>query len=142
METYLTLPEAVLHKVPMKLAFDGAKDKYKNSGKDVSDDKLEWNEFRILLIFLRQYFKYWAMLEVLDASWDAQINLEEFHKAMPLLEKWGFLGKTAEELFKEIDTNNGRTITFDEFTKFAIAASLNLEEDDKRDNAALELLKN
>ena len=83
---YLQLPADVVQKDPMKKAYDAAKTRAKSKS-SVGDDYVEWMEFRIFLVYLRQYFEYWVMFERLDQSGDAQINLEEFKKAVDMLKK-------------------------------------------------------
>ena len=81
------------------------------------------------------------MFESLDNSGDHQINLEEFKKAVPTMEKWGVKIENPEEEFKKIDKNKGGTISFEEFCSFAIQKSLDLEEDDGFDDEELKNLK-
>ena len=110
-------------------AFNAAK----NSGPkrtSLSDDYIEKNEFRFFLVYLRQYFEYYAIFQRIDSGNDKKINYQEFVKAMPDLEKMGFKIENSEETFNKIDKNGGGEITFDEFAEFAIKAKLDLEDDD------------
>ena len=141
LEKYLDLPNVVKNKGPMKLAFKSACNKYSRRGMREEDNLIEWMEFRIFLVYLRQYFEYWIMFEKVDKSGDHQINLEEFKKAIPTMEKWGVKISNPEEEFKKIDKNNGGTISFEEFCNYAIEKSLDLEEDDDFDDEELKNLK-
>ena len=141
LDKYLNLPSVVKNKGPMKLAFKSACNKYSRRGMREEDNLIEWMEFRIFLVFLRQYFEYWKMFERLDKSGDHQINLEEFKNAIPIMEKWGVTISNPEEEFKKIDRNNGGTISFEEFCNYAIEKSLDLEEDDDFEDEELKHLK-
>lgn len=140
---YLDLPNVLRNKGPLKLAFNAASDKYKRRGVNPDDNLIEWMEFRIFLVYLRQYFEYWVMFESMDSSGDHKISLDEFKKAIPLMKNWGVEIKEdeAETIFNSIDTGKEGTISFDEFCKFAIAKSLDLEEDDNFDDEELKHLK-
>lgn len=138
---YLELPEVVRQKEPMKLAFEAACDKYSKYGLKKEDGLIEWMEFRIFLVYLRQYFEYWAMFESIDVSGDKKITVAEFKKALPLMENWGIKIKDPESEFKSIDSNKSGDITFDEFCTYAIRKSLELDQDDKFDDEELKKLK-
>ena len=127
----------------MKLAFNAASDKYERYGIRKEDNLIEWMEFRIFLVYLRQYFEYWVMFEKLDKSGDNKISLSEFKKAIPQMKNWGVEIKeeNAEEEFKSIDTNGSGSISFEEFCNYAINKSLDLEEDDSFDDEELKNLK-
>ena len=143
LEKYLDLPNVVKNKGPIKLAFNAASDKYAKYGVKKEDNLIEWMEFRIFLVYLRQYFEYWVMFEKVDKSGDHKISLEEFKKAIPQMKNWGVEVKEseAESVFNSIDTNKEGSISFDEFCSFAIKKSLDLEEDDKFDDEELKNLK-
>ena len=52
-------------------------------------------EFRLLLLYLRQYFEVHAMFETLDTSDDHRVDRAEFEAAVPKLKEWGLeLGLT------------------------------------------------
>lgn len=141
MEKYLDLPNVVKNKGPMKLAFDSASNKYQKKGAKKEDGLIEWMEFRIFLVYLRQYFEYWVMFERVDRSGDHQISLEEFQKAVPQMEKWGVKITDPEATFKEIDKNNEGSVSFEEFCSYAIQKSLDVEDDDGFDDEELKKLK-
>lgn len=128
-----------LKKVLMR-AFQAAKNKVPPKTK-YSEDYLEWLEFRICLVYLRQYFEYYVMFCRVDTSDDFKINLEEFKKALPTLEKWGIKITDPQKEFNLIDTNKGGVIMFDEFCKYAIKKNLDLEDDDNFDDVELKAMK-
>ena len=141
LDKYLQLPNVVKNKGPIKLAFKSSSNKYAKKGFKAEDNLIEWMEFRIFLVYLRQYFEYWVMFEKVDKSGDHQISLEEFKKAIPQMEKWGVKIDNPEEEFKKIDKNGEGTISFEEFCSYAIEKSLDLEDDDEFDDAELKNLK-
>ena len=136
----LNLPQIFSLKKVLMRAYQASKDKIKGKAK-YSKDYVEWLEFRILLVYLRQYFEYYVMFCRIDTSDDCKINLKEFKKALPTLEKWGIKMKNPEAEFKKIDHNNSGSIMFDEFCEFAIKKNLDLEDDDDFDDCELKNFK-
>ena len=132
----LQLPDIFkLKKVSLR-AFQAAKTAVKSSSK-YGDDYVGWLEFRIILVYIRQYFEYYVMFCRIDTSDDFKINLEEFKKAIPILEKWGVKISDPVKEFNKIDTNHGGVIMFDEFCSYAIQRNLDLEDDDNFDDEEL-----
>ena len=136
----LNLPEVFNCKKPIMRAFQAAKTKYKAKSK-YSDDYIEWMEFRIFLVYLRQYFEYWVMFERVDVSGDHKISLDEFKKAIPTMKKWGVVITDPVKEFKKIDKNGGGSIMFDEFCTYAIQKNLDLEDDDDFDDSEIGKMK-
>ena len=128
-----------LKKVLMR-AYQAAKTKKKAKTK-YSDDYVEWMEFRILLVYLRQYFEYYVMFCRIDTSDNFKLDLNEFKKAIPTLSKWGVKINNPEAEFKKIDANNSGGIMFDEFCEYAIKKNLDLEDDDDFDDEELHKMK-
>jgi len=136
----LNLPQIFTLKKVLMRAFQASKEKIKAKSKH-SKDYVEWLEFRILLVYLRQYFEYYVMFCRIDTSDDFKVNLSEFKKAMPTLEKWGIKISNPEAEFKKIDNNNSGSIMFDEFCEYAIKKNLDLEDDDDFDDCELKNFK-
>jgi Ca2+-binding EF-hand superfamily protein len=136
----LNLPELFSLKKVLMRAYQTSKDKIKGKSK-YSKEYVEWLEFRILLVYLREYFEYYVMFTRIDKSEDLKINLEEFKKAIPTLEKWGVKISDPEAEFKKIDNNKGGVILFEEFCDYAIKKSLDLEDDDDFDDCELPIFK-
>ena len=84
----LNLPHIFTLKKVLMRAFNASKNRIKGKSK-YSNDYVEWLEFRILLVYLRQYFEYYVMFCRIDTSDDFKVSLSEFKKALPSLEKWG-----------------------------------------------------
>ena len=131
----LGLPDLFKQKKVILRAFTLAKKKIKGKAKK-SGDYVEWLEFRYILIYLRQYLEYYAMFCRLDTSDDFKINLDEFKKGIPIMEKWGIKITNPQEEFNKIDKNKGGSIMFDEFSEYAIQKNLDLEDDDDFDDKA------
>ena len=136
----LNLPDIFKLKKVILRAFKAAKNKVKSSSK-YGDEFVGWLEFRIILIYLRQYFEYYVMFCRIDSSNDFKISINEFKKAIPTLEKWGIKINDPESEFNKIDTNNGGVIMFDEFCTYAIKKNLDLEDDDDFDDDDIKKMK-
>lgn len=136
----LNIPKVFDAKRPIMRAFQAAKNKYKSKSK-YGDDYIEWMEFRIFLVYLRQYFEYWVMFCRIDKNFDHKVSKAEFKQALPLIKTWGSSIKDADAEFKKIDTNGGGSIMFDEFCAYAIAKDLDLEDDDDFDDPEIKNMK-
>jgi Ca2+-binding EF-hand superfamily protein len=136
----LNLPHIFSLKKVLIRAYNASKNKIKGKAKH-SGDYVEWLEFRILLVYLRQYFEYYAMFCRIDTSDDFKVDINEFKKAVPILEKWGVKITDPNAEFKKIDTNNSGSIMFDEFCEYAIKKNLDLEDDDDFEDEELKTFK-
>ena len=136
----LNLPDLFKLKKVILRAFKAAKNKVKSSSK-YGDEFVGWLEFRIILVYLRQYFEYYVMFCRIDSSQDFKISINEFKKAIPTLEKWGIKIDDPESEFNKIDINNGGVIMFDEFCTYAIKKNLDLEDDDDFDDDDIKKMK-
>jgi Ca2+-binding EF-hand superfamily protein len=136
----LKLPEVYGLKQVIIRAFQAAKDVCPNTGK-LSGDYIERNEFRVFLVFLRQFLEYYEMFSIINSDHDHYIELEEFQAALPKLQNWGVKIENPEETFKEIDTDNGGRIRFDEFCKWAIKHNLDIDTDDDFQDESLKNIK-
>merc|ERR1712093_376627 len=89
-------------------AFQAAKGASTRKGRESKHgaDFVEWREFRLLLVYIRQYFEVWQMFDEVDA---------------------------AEAEFKAIDKNGGGQVLFVEFADWALNKKLDLEDDDDED---------
>ena len=137
---YLNIPKVVMNYNVVRAAYNAAKNKVKNKKSNISDNYLQFSEFRIFLVYLRQYFEYWVMFQRIDLSENNTIEYDEFLKAIPTMNKWGVFIDNPEAAFKEIDTNNDNVLSFTEFCDFAISRSLDLEDDDDFDDEAILML--
>jgi hypothetical protein len=115
----IQLPELFQLKPVIMRAFQVAKNKLKAKNPH-GDDYVSKAEFKYLLMYLRQYYEYWCAFSAVDTSKDRRVSKDEFKFAMPILAKWGVHVPDPEAAFKEIDTNHGGFILFDEFCNWAI----------------------
>ena len=136
----LNLPHIFSLKKVLIRAYNASKNKIKGKAKH-SGDYVEWLEFRILLVYLRQYFEYYAMFCRIDTSDDFKVDINEFKKAVPILEKWGVKITDPNAEFKNNDNNNSGSIMFDEFCEYAIKKNLDLEDDDDFEDEELKTFK-
>lgn len=120
-------------------AFQAAKDTSKGKKRPTRsglsrDDYVEKDEFRLLLVYMRQYFEYFVAFNRIDVNMDQKLSLEEFRLAVQegTLEKYGVHVKEEEieNVFGSIDGNEGGSILFDEFCHWAIQENLDLDDDD------------
>jgi Ca2+-binding EF-hand superfamily protein len=117
-------------------AAKGANDS-KNKKGSKGGDYVEKCEFRLLFVYLRQYFEIWQMFDEVDTSDDWRVSYDEFLAALPKIQSWGVKVSNPEAEFKAIDKNGGGIILFDEFADWALKKQLDLEDDDDFEDAAL-----
>ena len=110
-------------------AFNAAKQAVKTS-MPYGDDYVTRPEFRLLILYLYQYFVYYQAFCRIDTGDDRRIDKGEFVEAKDMLEKWVGPIEDPEATFDEIDQNGGGQILFDEFVEWAAKKNLELEEDD------------
>ena len=127
--TYLELSNVDKNRGPIKSAFFATRNKYSRYGLKIDDNIIIWMEFRIFLVYLRQYYEYWVMFKQIDDSNEHQINFKDFKKAVPLMGNWGMRITDSVKEFNSI-SRNSETISFEEFCSYAISKSLDLEEED------------
>ena len=111
-------------------AFQAAKDASKGTtGSRVGKNFVEHSEFRLLLVYLRQYFELYKAYSQLDSSDDRRLSLPEFRAGLSLLSRWGVSvsEEAVEAEFAAIDTNGGGQILFDEFCDWALRRQLDIE---------------
>ncbi len=136
----LKLPKIFHMKQVIMRAFQAAKNSVANKHK-VSGDYIERNEFRYLLCYLRQYFEYYEMFDIVNTDDDKYIDYDEFIAAIPQFEKWGIKVSDPEATFNEIDADKGGRIRFDEFCHWAIKYKLDIDTDDDFEDNCLQNMK-
>jgi len=113
-------------------AFHAAKDA---NGRTDATFVTRGEEFRLLLVYLKRYFELVVAFDRIDTSDDRKIDVDEFERALPLLSSWGIQMGSAHDEFRQIDTDRGGKVAFDEFAGWAIRKDLDL---DPTDNVAAE----
>ena len=93
----------------------------KRSTKPRNDDFVERDEFRVLLMYVRQYFEMYVACDRLDPGAtagpsDRRVDLAEFRSSLETLAKWGIHvpADAAEEEFRAIDTKRAGAVLFDD----------------------------
>jgi len=108
-------------------AFQYAKDWSEGDGK-YGPDFIEFKEFRILLVALKQYLEYWEAFGKVDTSGDGRITIDEFSAAVDLISSWVGDIPNPDAEFLRIDANRGGFILFNEFCDWAIRKNLAIEK--------------
>mmetsp|Transcript_77741 Transcript_77741/g.219864 ORF Transcript_77741/g.219864 Transcript_77741/m.219864 type:complete len:249 (+) Transcript_77741:67-813(+) len=107
-------------------------------------DKLEFCEFRLLLVFLKGLFEVYQCFSKIDTSKDQEISLDELKEAGPKLADLGVPVSNPEELWKRLKGTN-ETVDFNEFADWAtrqgMAGQELLEEVKKDDEEMKDQLK-
>lgn len=138
---HLNAPELFEKKPVVMRAFQAAKTGAKNTSEH-SNDYVEHNEFRLLLVYLREYLEFYVMFDEIDVSNDRRVDFTEFSRAQSRLADWGVTIKDAKAVFDKIDANRGGHILFDEFADWAAQQRLDLEDDDDALAAPVPRLRN
>ena len=136
----LNCQEVFQVKAVIMRAYQAAKNMGRTRSKH-SEDYVERNEFRVFLVYLRQYFEYWEMFELIDVDHDRKVSITEFKHAIPKMEKWGVKVSDPETAFKEVDENGGGSVLFEEFCHWAIKKHFDLEDDDDFEDTLLSKMK-
>jgi Ca2+-binding EF-hand superfamily protein len=77
-------------------------------------------EFRWLLLYIFNYFELWSIFDSMDIDKDRRVSIDEFRRAVPLLESWGVaVGDDVEGTFATMDSNGGGLVLFEEFCDWA-----------------------
>ena len=110
----------------------------KQSVTSSKDDTVDLLEFRVLLIYLYNYFELYCMFAAIDESGDRRIEIDEFVKAVDMIAKWGVRVEDPVATFHEIDDNHSGFISFDEFVDWATENHLDLDGDNSNFDAVAE----
>lgn len=111
---------------------------------DFSGDYIDFGEFRVFMVYLRHYYDLFHLYMQIDTSGDGRLGLDEFVKAIPLLQSWGVTGlENPHVSFGQMDRDGGGMVLFDEFAHWGLHQGVSdLKEDATEHAEALELLKN
>ena len=113
-------------------AFDAVRILRKKSSKlNDGDHFITFAEFKRFLTYMKQYFEYYQMFDIIDSDNSKKIDVYEFEAALPFLKHWGLDVQNVQETFENIDDNTSGVITFDEFCYWAIKNSLHIPDEDE-----------
>jgi Ca2+-binding EF-hand superfamily protein len=117
------------------MARQNARRAKKSSTGETGASYIEFKEFRMLLVYIHQYFEYLMIFDQIDTSDDRRIDFNEFKNALGLLAQAGVRipARDAAAVFAEIDDNGGGTILFDEFAEWAFHTNLDVDPCDDDD---------
>lgn len=96
--------------------------------KQDSKDFITFGQFRLLLVYLRQYLELFILFSRMDRNFDSRLDLPEFRAGASMLACWGIEVESPTKTFKEIDTNGAGVILFDEFCNWIISKGV-VDED-------------
>jgi len=62
--------------------------KFKNKSTDlIQNSTIQFQEFRIFFVYLRQYFEFYLIYKKIDNNGDGKLSLKEFTQVIPALNK-------------------------------------------------------
>ena len=95
-----------------------------------SDEHVDRSEFRLLLVYLRQWCELQQAYSALDSSAERRLSIPEFRAGVGLLSRWGIdiEGSEVQAEFARIDADGCGVVSFDAFAEWALAKQLDLEE--------------
>lgn len=127
----LGIDELFDSKAVIMRAFQASKDVASNKlgPSAVGKDYIERVEFRLLLVYLRQYFEFKEMFDKIDTNNDNRVDYNEFLTGVKHLKAWGARIGEPIKVFNQMDNNRGGKILFDEFADWAAKCKLDLEDD-------------
>lgn len=128
-EGYKTLNPATVdicnEQYALEEAFAQGKEFYGDLDK-IGNKLLTAKEFRIFLVYLYQYFEYFQVFKTIDSNHDDKIDVNEFEKGKPIMQKWGITIESAEEEYAKIVNLYGPDITLHHFSNYFIKKSLKI----------------
>jgi Ca2+-binding EF-hand superfamily protein len=94
------------------------------------DDYVSKAEYRFLLKYIREYYEYWIIFDMVDNDDDRRVSYTEFLSAVPTLESWSIDMSNPEEQWRQCDADGHGMVLFSEFAEWAIRKNFDLQEDD------------
>eukprot|EP01012_Entosiphon_sulcatum_P046858 TRINITY_DN63233_c0_g1_i1.p1 TRINITY_DN63233_c0_g1~~TRINITY_DN63233_c0_g1_i1.p1 ORF type:complete len:183 (-),score=42.41 TRINITY_DN63233_c0_g1_i1:127-675(-) len=109
-------------------AFQAAKHYAKSKARQ-GDDYVERSEFRLLLVYLRKYFRLFEAYETEDVDHDQRISFAEFQRAVPKMQAWGLDMSDPAKAFDDLHHHHGTNgnVLFADFADWAIKHHIKLE---------------
>ncbi|KAG5508800.1 hypothetical protein JKF63_05299 [Porcisia hertigi] len=127
---FLQLGELTSHlREIVQLAFEKAKVMGKIAGGvNGSPDYLEYPGFFLLLCYIHKFFQLTFIFDEIDTSSNMLVDAREFKAAVLKMKGWGLVIDDADAVFKEMDSNGSRQVSFDEFAAWIVSHELDTEE--------------
>mmetsp|Transcript_97676 Transcript_97676/g.209598 ORF Transcript_97676/g.209598 Transcript_97676/m.209598 type:complete len:359 (-) Transcript_97676:94-1170(-) len=106
---------------------------------NLSIHRLDWNQFRMFLMYLWYYIKMWEHFAQIDKAGDKKVTVHELKLMMPKLCEWGFKDSEAWNVdvagaFARLDKQGLGKVDFEEFADFCLRHALHdlgLREEEK-----------
>lgn len=96
-------------------------------------DKVERDEFRKMLLYMKYYFTLYITFDRVDRPSDERISLADFRSSLDRLKQWGIelYEQDADKEFQSIAGDGCENVHFDDFCHFAISRKMTLLEEDE-----------
>jgi Ca2+-binding EF-hand superfamily protein len=113
-----------------RLEFEQAKE-----SQNLSDDFVEYKEFRALLVYVSYYLDLWDLFARADTSGDRRMSFNEFQEIVSWLvarstDDTTHLTTDPKATFDRMDHDGGGSIFFDEFAHWALCEGIGRVEDE------------
>jgi Ca2+-binding EF-hand superfamily protein len=104
-------------------AFQSAKGLNAPNANEHGKDYIERNEYRMLLVYLKEFMAIWEVFATADDSDDRRLSKQELSKVHPQLQKWA-PGQSIDQIWAAANTDGGNLILWTEFAEWAIPQQL------------------
>lgn len=115
-------------------AFQAARTSEPPCERNHQGDYVTKRTFRVLLLYLKQYFNLWQLFCRADESGDRRISREEFSAILPQLVSIGLVtpdeSRDADALFDAADRDGGGLLLFEEFSSWLLSRGAMQGDDD------------
>lgn len=89
---------------------------------------VDWNKFRMLLVYLRQHLELWVIFDAVNMSRDGHMKESEFVENFHLLQQYGFDFPDPLKSFHEIKmSKNASGVLFKDFAHWGLTRKLHIE---------------
>lgn len=114
------------HQAAAAYTGDGPPPKF--SKKVTVGEYVDWNKFRMLLVYLRQHLELWVMFDAVNVSRDGHLKEAEFVANFELLVQYGFDFPDPVKSFHEIKmSKSGGGVLFKDFAHWGLTKRLHME---------------
>jgi len=124
-----------------KRAAAGDDEEQAAKGVATASDTVEKCEFRMFLVYIRQFLEIFCMFDQADTGGTGDIDVTEFTSAVPALAKFGAKIDDPKAEFAKIDKGGEGSIDFEEFADWALKQGLDLGDGDDFEDDVLKGVK-